>query len=55
VLSGAGNDDAVVRKMSAEGTTLWAVRGGGTGAADNLCDVAVDGAGAGAHTRSLSS
>ena len=38
--------DAVVWKMSGEGTTLWAVRGGGTGDPDELYGVAVDAAGA---------
>jgi hypothetical protein len=44
-LTSAGGDDAVVWKMSAEGTTLWAVSGGGT-IDESLSAVAVDGAGA---------
>jgi len=43
-LTNAGSDDAVLWKMNAEGTTLWAVRGGGT-SSDQLYGVAVDGAG----------
>ena len=39
------DDNAVVWKLSGEGTTLWAVRGGGEGPA-HLTGVAVDGAGA---------
>jgi len=45
VLTSAGGDDAVVWKLSAEGTTLWAVRGGGT-SEDRVNSVAVDGVGA---------
>ena len=45
VLTNAGSRDALVWKMSAEGTTLWAVRGGGT-STDRLYGVAVDGTGA---------
>ena len=37
--------DAILWKVSAEGTTLWAVRGGG-GYGDTVKGVAVDGAGA---------
>ena len=64
----AGSYTGVVWKMSGEGTTLWAVRGGGT-SRDAMQAVAVDGAGgvvaagfsssstatfgAGAYTRSL--
>jgi len=44
-LTNAGSSDAVLWKMSAEGTTLWAVRGGGT-SSDQLYGVTVDGAGA---------
>jgi len=44
-LTSTGNYDAVVWKMSADGTTLWAVRGGGTGN-DKVFGVAVDAAGA---------
>ena len=44
-LTRAGSYNAVVWKLSAEGTTLWAVRGGGT-LEDDLNGVAVDGAGA---------
>jgi len=44
VLTNAGQYDAVLWKQSAEGTTLWAVRGGGT-SSDYLYGVAVDGAG----------
>jgi len=43
--SSYSRSDVVVWKLNAEGTTLWAVRGGGTGS-DNLQAVAVDGAGA---------
>ena len=42
---GGGALDPVVWKMSADGTTLWAVRGGGT-SDDELSGVIVDGAGA---------
>jgi len=35
--------DAVLWKMNTDGTTLWAVGGGGTGYSDNLYGVAVDG------------
>ena len=44
VTTTAGSRDAVLWKMSAKGTTLWAVRGGGT-SDDVLYGVAVDGAG----------
>jgi len=44
-LTTAGSDDAVLWKMNAEGTTLWAVRGGGT-SNERLEGVAVDGANA---------
>jgi hypothetical protein len=44
-LARAGSYDAVLWKLNAEGTTLWAVRGGGTGS-DRLYGVAVDGTGA---------
>jgi len=44
-LATTGMRDAVVWKMSADGTTLWAVRGGGT-SNDKLYGVAVGGAGA---------
>jgi len=44
-LATIGSSDAVVWKQSAEGTTLWAVRGGGT-SNDKLYGVAVHGAGA---------
>ena len=44
-LTTAGGLDAVVWKMSFEGTTLWAVRGGST-SSDYIYGVAVDGAGA---------
>jgi len=43
--SSAFSSDAVLWKLSGEGTTLWAVRGGGEGS-DDLYGVAVDGAGA---------
>ena len=43
VLTSAGSKDAVAWKLSSQGTTLWAVRGGGT-SDDSLSDVAVDGA-----------
>ena len=46
VLTSSGfSPDAVLWKQSGEGTTLWAVRGGGSGS-DDLYGVAVDGAGA---------
>jgi len=45
VLANAAGDDALLWKVSAEGTTLWGVRGGG-GNHDYLNGVAVDGAGA---------
>ena len=41
-LTNAGIWDAVLWKVDAEGTTLWAVRGGGSGL-DRLYAVAVDG------------
>ena len=44
-LTNAGRYDAVVWMLSGEGTTLWAVRGGGT-SSDYMRAVAVDGAGA---------
>jgi len=47
VLTNSGSydtHDAVLWKVSAEGTTLWAMRGGGTGD-DLLQAVAADGAG----------
>jgi len=43
-LTSAGGFDAVIWKLSGEGTTLWAVRGGGTDD-DHLDGVAVDGTG----------
>ena len=45
VLTSAGSEDAVVWKTSGEGTTLWVVRGGGTGD-DALQSVTTDGANA---------
>ena len=44
-LTSAGGADALLWKINAEGTTLWAVRGGGT-SSDQLHGVAVDGSGA---------
>ena len=44
--TGSTNDDAVLWKVSAEGTTLWAMRAGGTDSNDKLYGVAVDGMGA---------
>jgi len=44
VLTNAGSYDAVLWKLNAEGTTLWAVRGGGT-SSDRLQSVAVDSSG----------
>jgi len=54
--AGTGYDDtdAVMWKLNAEGTTLWAIRGGGTGS-DELYGVAVDGAGASVAVGSFSS
>jgi len=43
--SAGGDGDAIMWKVNAEGTTRWAVRGGGTGD-DRLRGVAVDGEGA---------
>ena len=42
----AGSSDTVLWKLNKEGTTLWAVRGGGTNGAAALKDVTVDGVGA---------
>jgi len=44
-LTPAGSYDGLLWKLNSEGTTLWAVRGGGTGF-DQLYGVAVDAAGA---------
>jgi len=44
VLASAGVSDAVVWKLGATGSTVWAVRGGGT-SSDNMLGMTVDSAG----------